>query len=143
MAETCTRFDTPAARLASATLRAPMAWTARKRWAPRSDENAGKIDNGVGAVHGALDGPAHPYIRGDRGDLADGAERLQEIRELRPAHRDPDPVAALDQRAHDMAADETGAAEDGDDARIHIFGVHGSSIAGALRLPIAARRLDV
>ena len=48
-------------------------------------------------------------------DLADRAERLQEARQIRPPHRDPDAVAALHQRADDMPADEAGTAEDGDE----------------------------
>ena len=48
-------------------------------------------------------------------DLADAAERLQEIGELGPAHGNADTIAALGQRAHDMAAKEAGAAENGDE----------------------------
>src|SRR5581483_4291924 len=46
-----------------------------------------------------------------RMDLAHAAERLQMPRQLRPAHGDANPVSALGQRAHHMAADEAGAAE--------------------------------
>jgi hypothetical protein len=48
-------------------------------------------------------------------DLADAAERLQEIRKLGPAHGDADAVAALGERAHDMAAEKSRAAENGDE----------------------------
>ena len=51
----------------------------------------------------------------DRMYLADPAGRLQVDGEVRPSHRDPEAVAALGERAHHMAAQEAGAAEDGDE----------------------------
>src|SRR5712671_3744762 len=47
-------------------------------------------------------------------DLPDPAERLEMAGELRPAHRDPDAVMLLGERPHHMLADESRAAEDGD-----------------------------
>ena len=47
-------------------------------------------------------------------DLADFAERLQVEGELGVAHRHPYAVIALGQRAHHVAAEEAGAAIDGD-----------------------------
>ena len=47
-------------------------------------------------------------------DLADPTERLQVAGQFRPPHRDADAVAALAERADHMAAEETGAAVNGD-----------------------------
>src|SRR5262245_2497852 len=47
-------------------------------------------------------------------DLADPAGRLQVKGEFGPAHRDPNAVAVSGERAHHVAAEEAGAAEDGD-----------------------------
>ena len=63
----------------------------------------------VGALHGAVDRPAHAQIGLHRLDLADIAERLQMAGEFGPAGGDPDPVAALGQRPHHMPADKAGA----------------------------------
>ena len=75
-------------------------------------QDGDQIDDMVGALHGAVDRPAHAHIGLHRLDLADIAERLQMAGEIGPAHGDPDAVAALGQRPHDMAADKAGAAED-------------------------------
>jgi hypothetical protein len=48
-------------------------------------------------------------------DLPDPAERLQEAGKLRAADGDANAVAEFGQRAHDVAAEETRAAEDGDE----------------------------
>jgi hypothetical protein len=47
-------------------------------------------------------------------NLADIAQRLKKIREIRPTHRDPHPIAAFGQRPHDMAPDKSRSAENGD-----------------------------
>ena len=57
-------------------------------------------------------------------DLADPAERLQVAGEFRPAHRHPDAVVALGQRAHDVAAEEARAAIDGDEGVAVAAGGH-------------------
>ncbi len=49
--------------------------------------------------------------------------------EIGPAHRDADAVVALGQRAHQMAAEEAGASENGHEG-FHIRG-HGTALRGA------------
>ena len=77
-------------------------------------ENTDEIDDGVGALDGAVDRPAIAQIGLHRHDLADRAERLHMAGEIGSAHRDADAPAALRQRTDRMAADETGPAEDRD-----------------------------
>src|SRR5260221_12887744 len=48
-------------------------------------------------------------------DLPDLSQRLEETGKLRPADGHPNAVAELGQRAHDVTAEETRAAEDGDE----------------------------
>src|SRR5690606_28344299 len=66
----------------------------------------------------------HAKIGLHRLDLADIAERLDMKREIGVAHRDPHAIAALGQRAHDMAADETAAAENRDERGDRYNGGH-------------------
>ena len=67
-----------------------------------------------------LDGVPQSYV-----DLADPAERLQVAGEVGPPASHPDAVALLAERPNHVAAEESGAAEDGDQ-RIHIgLGDHG------------------
>ena len=75
-------------------------------------EDGDEIDDRVGVGDGAIDRPAIAEIGLDRLDPADHAERLQVTGEIGPADGGADAPAALEERAHDMAADETGAAED-------------------------------
>ena len=85
---------------------APKAWTASKLWRPRFGEDGDEVDDRVGAVDGAIDRPAIAQIGLDRLHPADHAERLEMAGEIGPAHRGADAPAALQQRPHDMAADE-------------------------------------
>src|SRR5256885_17105030 len=48
-------------------------------------------------------------------DLPDLSQRLQETGKLRPADGHPNAVAEFGQRVHDVTAEETRAAEDGDE----------------------------
>src|SRR5258707_2123768 len=48
-------------------------------------------------------------------DLPDLSQRLQETGKLRPADGHPNAVAEFGQRAHDVTAEETRAAEDADE----------------------------
>ncbi|BCG76780.1 hypothetical protein MesoLj113b_03220 [Mesorhizobium sp. 113-3-3] len=75
-------------------------------------QDGDEIDDMVGALHGAVDRPAHAHIGLHRLDLADIAERLQMAGKVGPPAGDPDAVAALGQRAHDMAADKARPAKD-------------------------------
>jgi hypothetical protein len=61
-------------------------------------------------------------------DLPDAAERLQVPSEIGPAHRDADAVVALRQRADQMAAEETGAAEHRDQLVDVALDRHGKSL---------------
>jgi len=69
-------------------------------------QDGDEIDDMVGALHGAVHRPAHAHIGLHRLDLADIAERLQMAGKIGPPAGDPDAIAALGQRAHDMAADK-------------------------------------
>ena len=98
-------------------MRAPAACTASKVCAPLSEQDADEIDHPARALDGLVDRGAVAQIAAHGMDLADIAERLQMMRRVRIAADDADAVAALCQRAHDVAADETGAADDGDEGR--------------------------
>ncbi len=67
----------------------------------------------------ALDRPVHrpaeTQIGLNRLNLPDAAERLEMECEIRPAHRHPHAISALGERAHHVAANKTGAAENGDE----------------------------
>ena len=78
------------------------------------EQHADEVDHHVAAAHGRRDRvPGRADWPGPL-DLADPAERLQVAGEIGAAHRDPDAVSALRQRAHDMAAEKARAAEDRD-----------------------------
>src|SRR6185437_2132973 len=77
-------------------------------------QDADQVDDRVGVAHRGRDRARMAHVRLHGMDLPDPAERLEMVRELWPAHRDADAVVALGERPHDMAADEPGAAEDGD-----------------------------
>ncbi len=104
----------PAAAQACATARA-IGLHGRKALAPRSFMNADEVDDRIGAAHGGRDRSRIAQIGLDRVDLTDHAQRLQEPGEIGPANRDAHAVAALDQRANDVAADKSRAAEDRDE----------------------------
>ena len=77
-------------------------------------QDADQIDHGIGIAHRRLDQIRKPQIGLHGVDLADPAERLQVPGQFRTADRHPDPVMPHGQRPHHMAAEETRAAEDGD-----------------------------
>ena len=78
------------------------------------EQDADEVDHEVGVAHGRLDRSRVAQIGLHRMDLADPAERLQMARQVRPAHRDANAIAALGERAHHMAAEKARAAEDRD-----------------------------
>ncbi len=78
------------------------------------EQDAGEVDHHVGVARRGLDRARIAHVGLHGVDLADAAERLQMAGEIGPAHRDADAVVAFRQRAHQMAAEETGAAEHGD-----------------------------
>jgi hypothetical protein len=69
----------------------------------------------VGALNGAVDRPPDADIGLDGLYLAGIAERLQVAGKVGPAAADADAVAAHGQCAHDMAANEPGPTENGDE----------------------------
>jgi hypothetical protein len=75
-------------------------------------EDRDQIDHRIGALDGAVDRPAIAEIGLDRMDPADAAARLEMAGEIGPAHGGADAPAALQERAHEMAAEEAGAAKD-------------------------------
>ena len=77
-------------------------------------QDADQIDDGIGIAHRRLDRIRKAQIGLHGMDLADPAERLQVPGQFRTADRHPDPVMPHGQRPHYMAAEETRAAEDGD-----------------------------
>ena len=78
-------------------------------------QDADEVDDDARSAHRGFDRARIAHIGLHGMDLADAAERLQEIGQFGPAHRNADAVAALGQRAHDMAAEKAGAAENGDE----------------------------
>ncbi len=79
-------------------------------------QDADEIDEHVGVARRRLDRRRIAQIGLHGMNLADPAERLQMTGQFGPAHRDPDAVTALGQRAHHVAAEEAGPAVDRDQA---------------------------
>ena len=77
-------------------------------------QDADEVHDRIRILDRAVDRPAIAQIGLDRHDLADRAERLQMAGEIGPADRDAHAPAVPRQRAHRMAADESGPAEDRD-----------------------------
>jgi len=75
-------------------------------------EHRDEIDDGVRPFDRPVDRPAIAKIGLNWLDPADHAERLEVTGEIGSADGGANPPAALQERAHDMTADETGAAED-------------------------------
>ena len=75
------------------------------------EQQTDQIDHRVCPLDRAFDRPAMAQIGLNGGDLADIAQRLQMKGEVGPADGDAHPVAALRQRAHDMAADKSRSAK--------------------------------
>ena len=82
---------------------------------PALVQNPDQIDHDIGVARGRFDRAAVAHIGLHRVDLPDPPERLQMAGEFGPTHGDANPVAALGQRAHQMAAEKARAAEDGDE----------------------------
>ena len=79
------------------------------------EQDADQIDQHLGVARRGFHRGGVAQIGLHRVDLADAAERLQMEGEVGPAHRHPDAVVALGQRAHHVAAEKAGAAIDGDE----------------------------
>ena len=95
-----------------------------KSLAAAFEQNSDKIDHDRGIAR-----RGHHRIRitqvGLHGmDLADAAERLKVPGQVGAAHRDADAITALRQRAHDIAAEKSGAADDGDQGIEAALGGH-------------------
>ena len=69
-------------------------------------EDAGEIDDRVGACDGAADRGLVPHVGQHRNDLADIAAGAQETGKLRPPGRDPNAAALLRQPLDDVAPEE-------------------------------------
>ena len=78
------------------------------------EQDADEIDDDVASCDGGLDRGRIAQVRLHGMDLPDAAERLQMAGEIGPPHRDADAEIAPRQRAHDMAPEEAGAAENRD-----------------------------
>ena len=78
------------------------------------EQDTDQIDYGVRVAHRRRDRIRIAQIGLHRLDLADPAHRPQVTTQFRPAHRDPDPVAAAGKRPHRMAAEKSRTAEHGD-----------------------------
>ena len=78
------------------------------------EQDADEVDHHVAAAHGGGHRRPVAHIGLHRMNLADPPERLQMAGKIGPAHRDPDAVFAFRQRAHDMAAEKAGPAENRD-----------------------------
>src|SRR5260370_42078485 len=70
-------------------------------------------------------------------DLPDLSQRLEETGKLRPADGHPNAGAEFGQRAHDVTAEETRAAEDGDE-RFERNGGHARSLSSIAENRIAS-----
>jgi hypothetical protein len=77
-------------------------------------------------------------------NLPDLSQRLQKARKLGPAHSDADAVSELRERAHDVTAEEAGAAEHGD-KRFQRDGGHArsSSLSGEYRIGLMLYRAAI
>ncbi len=95
-----------------------------------------KHGDGVDAPFGPVQGARHRGLIADIGledfDLADIAEHRQSIAPPRVSHRDPHPRATPGQRAHDLTAHETGAAEHSHQT-LHGYALSLTAIASGLR----------
>ena len=89
-------------------------------------QDADQVDGGMAVAHRGLDRGRIAQVRLHGVDLADLAERLQMPGEFRAAHRDPDAVIALGQRADHMPPDKARSAENRDE-RVDIRGHRGCS----------------
>src|SRR5262249_59542402 len=79
------------------------------------EQEADKVDHHIGIARGRLDRGRIAHIGLHGMDLSDPSERLQEAGKLRAADGDANAVAEFGQRTHDVTAEETRAAEDGDE----------------------------
>jgi hypothetical protein len=78
-------------------------------------QDADQVDDVIGLGNGMADRGLVAQVRLDGVDLTDGSEGLEAEGEIGPARRDEDAIAALGERVHDEAAEETRAAEHGDE----------------------------
>ena len=105
-----------------------------------SGEDADQVDHGVGAGHRPVDRGAVAQVGLHRHDLADAAERLQMGGEVGPAAGGADAPAVPRQGAHDVAAEEAGGAEHGDDRLLFSNEGHDTLPKHGLRRPACHQR---
>src|SRR5262249_56784048 len=84
-------------------------------WWPAREWDADRVGRYSGVARGRVDRGRMAHVGLHGMDLADPAERLQKAGKLGAADGDANAVAEFGQRAHDVAAEETRAAEDGDE----------------------------
>src|SRR5262249_15807290 len=82
---------------------------------PALEQDADKIDHHVGVARGRFDRGRMAHIGLHGMDLPDPAERLQEAGKLRAAHGDTNAGEEVGEWGEEVGAEETGAAEDGDE----------------------------
>src|SRR5690349_21752854 len=81
-------------------------------------EHADQVDDRVGPSDRPLDRPGIAHVGLDESDLPDLAQRLQEIGLARIALRNAEPHTRPGKRVAGIAADESAAAEHGDDLAV-------------------------
>ena len=97
------------------------------------EQNADEIDHDVGLARGRLDRGRMAHVGLHGMDLADPSQRLEEAGKLGSTARDTDAVAELCQRAHNVTAEKTRAAEYGDEC-LERNGSHACSKSLARRI---------
>ena len=94
----------------------PVGVDRRGRLGTGGAQHAHGVDDGIGAGDGRPDRIGESQVGLHRHDLADAAERLQVEGEIGAADGDAHAIAGGGQGANDVATDEAGTAEDGDEA---------------------------
>ena len=67
-------------------------------------QNANEVHHRIRTLHRVINRLREAQISLHRVNLTDIAKRLEKIGQIRPAHRNPNTIAALGKRPHDMAA---------------------------------------
>ena len=100
------------------------------------EQDADKVDHHVGVARSRFYRSRVAHIGLHCVDLTDPAQRLEVAREFGPAHGNANAIAELGQRAHNVAAQKSRAAEDGDQ-RFEGDGGHMCSVRSGAEYRIA------
>ena len=92
-------------------------------------QDAHEVHDRIGALHGALDGPAIAQIGLHGVHLPDGAHRLDVAGKVRPAHRNAHAIAFLGQFAHHIPSKKARSAKHGDELAVEA-GIAGNVVHG-------------